>query len=156
MEYNVDDYKATNNLHNEARSIMINASNTAIDLFFRKLKDGDLNYFLDYIRASSTLADPSYIAYERTIKEWAGHANKQTETAIPMEDLHVVFRYLCPDSPAAKSVIKFGRLAAVHDHQAKQIRFGNRNLKALSVEWKATQETIDLWLTEPNVLSFAS
>lgn len=151
LEYNVNEKDVRTVLDTPARREMVISSRSAIDQFFYAVKEGDLHFFTDHLREKPALADPAYVAFERILRDWAYNANQEEPCAIPNEDLRLVFQYLIPGVPAAKSPTKFGKLASINNINTVRFYKDGQRCRGTFTHWTGNQTDIDAWLNKEKV-----
>jgi len=114
--YQADAVLAGTVLDNKARRDLINRSSNSLDLFFRAVREGDLEYFLQYVDNSSAF-DMGEEEYKGIIQNWA-----QTGTTFASShELLKVFNHIM-DNRVSKG--KFGRMCAHENLEPKTTRVG--------------------------------
>lgn len=72
MNYTVDEQKVKQVLLNEAREKMINISETTVEEFFRAVREGNLDYFIRWLKtANSITPDFTYMEFETAVNAGA-------------------------------------------------------------------------------------
>lgn len=123
----IDEQAAKTVIINQARADLIDRAHTSTDLFFKACREGDIEYFLDYLPYSDqTVFDVQANAYQQIIKSWVqNHA-----TFIPADELREAFNFL---QNTRTSSSKFGRACAHHQLKQSRQRIDNRNVRGYHI-----------------------
>ena len=110
VEIDVD--KVRKPLQNEARALSINAATNTLDGYFEALRDGDLDYFLQFddgpSRQVNGAPDMRYDDFVKVLDKWK--AGVSQEIKVSRLDLERVFSYIQNQSIASS---KFTRMAKI-------------------------------------------
>lgn len=148
QHFKVDTLKATKILENQAREDMINGSANTVDAFFHALRDGNMDYFLDFQRDSTNVTpDPEYNDYVRVMKRWASSMGEEGSMVSREEAMrvysHIIKKF---DSPA-----KFKKMGDKFHFVSARRRIDGTLCRGWAVKWHARdQEVVDTFL-EPDV-----
>ncbi|MCK4815257.1 hypothetical protein KA005_05770, partial [bacterium] len=148
-EFQVDTHKANRVLDNEAKKKMILAGMTSHDAFFQALRDGNLNYFTQYIREKAPLSpDNSYIEFERAIKRWT--ANTGTQIIVTRDELSSTYQYL--QQSKSVSPTKFSRMCTINRLDIKSYKTDGKTVQGISIDFKDIDNDMRDQVTKPSVI----
>ena len=94
-EYPINVALASKVLESEARNLMIESSEKSIDTVFKAFREGDIDYFADFLTDKPRLTTgASYIDFEQAVKRWCVDAIKGETTSVTRDELMAVYAYL--------------------------------------------------------------
>jgi hypothetical protein len=102
QNYQVNTRRARTILKNQAREDMIKGSANTVDAFFHALHDGDMDYFLSFMRDTKAVTpEPTYNDYVRSLRRWANDVDSQNITIVTQDEARFVYSYIIKkfDSP---------------------------------------------------------
>ena len=126
MHYPADLERARTVLHNEARSSMIVASQASQDAFFSHIRQGDLDYLLDYLREDMPVHDiMGYQRYEQIVIDWTRQYSEHPDglVRINRDDLRDAFQYA---TGMMTTPTKFSRMCGIYRINLKRLRDGEQ------------------------------
>ena len=144
--YDADFEKAGNPLENQARLNMIKAAQTSVDAFFNALREGNLDFFLEFLRSGSLNQYDlvRYNHFEAVLKKWCSAIqNPLDDGAIKVlrDDLGVVYEY-CVGKPTTPS--KLSRMCKIQRLEITRMRLpGDKKLvQGLYIRFRHYDEEI--------------
>jgi len=139
-------------LKNEARTRMITASETSVAAFFRALREGNLDFFLQYLQEKNPITpNNSYIDYQRCTKRWA--ANYGEATFVTNEELRGAYSYL---QNTGSTPVKFGRMMKIHRLNTEVAKINGAPKRGLWITFRnADLAEIHALTHEPNISSIS-
>lgn len=155
QHYQVNEIKARTICDNQARKDMIAGSANTVDAFFHSLRNGKLDYFLDFQRDNAmTTPDPLYNDYLRVVRRWANDLGKSNITVVTREEAMAVYSRIIKkfDSPG-----KFKKMGEKYHFKVKKGDVNGARTTGWVVDWSIDdQEMLDDFL-KPDVarLQFA-
>ncbi len=153
QEFKVDTSKVNKVLDNKAKKQMILAGMTSHDAFFQAIRNGNLNYFIQYIREKAPLSpDNSYIEFEKAIKRWT--ACSDSTVTITREELSSAYAYL--QQAKFISPTKFSRMCTINRLEMKTCKLDNKTVQGIQIDFKNTEETLKNTILKPNVIGLVN
>lgn len=149
-ELKVDTSKVNKVLENEAKKQMILAGMTSHDAFFQALRDGNLDYFAQYLREKAPLSpDNSYIEFERALKRWTIEAGNGPIT-ITRDELSSTYAYL--QQVKSISPTKFTRMCTINRLDIGPCSLDNKTVRGIRVNFKEVDDETKEAITKPTVI----
>lgn len=138
--YEYDYKKVRTPMKNRARELTIAASETSVNRFFRALREGDFDYFLDYAVDSEAGAAPDLrkIQFVKVVRDWANQVGSIAH--LSRDSLMHAYNYL---QGAQMSATKFSRMCKIHNIEIKPGRMNDRVIRGFSVLLK-TQDPAEV------------
>ena len=136
QHYPVSTEMARTILYNEARTEMITGSANTVDTFFYALRDGNLDYFLSFIRNGAAMtADPIYNEFVKTLRRWGNDLERENQV-VTRDEAMAVFSYIIKkyDSPA-----KFKKMGEKYHIPSGRGQIQGKQSRGWSVKWKCTK-----------------
>lgn len=141
--YQVDEEKARAPLINEARNILIEMSKTSSDQFFDALKQGNLEYFTDFLHSGNEFI-PGFQKFEALVKKWYD-ANGEP---VPTSNHELLDAYTYTSGKKELGLISFGWLCGKHQINFERKRRAGPperiiDLRFEPVDWELTPRVSD-------------
>lgn len=135
QHYTIDPTLARRAPHNQTREDAIRSSQTTHDDFFNALREGELDYFLQYIEGPTLKVNGSphlkYTEYYNVVTRWAKEYPNPVK--IPRSELEIAYAYLQDNRPSAS---KFSRMCAINGLKITPLRHESRLVRGLTIEWR--------------------
>jgi len=157
--YEINTYNATHVLMNQAREDMILGSANTVDTFFHALRDGNMDYFLSFLRDSAGITpEPLYNDYVGTLRRWCESMDNTTgENFVTRDEARHVYSYIIKEF---KSPAKFKKMGDKFHFEDKRGMVLGKQLRGWVVKWELKDRAImDAFLnpaTVENVVNLAS
>lgn len=148
--YQVDVDKAQRPLKNNARQTMILAGERSDHSFFRAIREGNLDYFLGYLRTKPVITPGNtYVEFERVIRRWATLRNV-AHAKVSRDELMTVFAYLLNNTQITPA--KFSRMCSIHRVPVKRVRVDADITQGTDVTFHLEDEELLAPLNKSNIL----
>jgi hypothetical protein len=148
QNYEVNEHDAKHILKNKAREDMINASKTSHEGFFEAFKNGDLEFFNDFVLKNPPIYEQvEYANFENILKGWCDHAGETMD--VLLTDLKSVYEYV---TGAKKTPLnKFGVICNHNGIQAQRMRKNGAQRRYATTTFKEFE--IDFTEVPNNIVS---
>lgn len=146
--YEVDKRAVNKVLHNKARMMMIAASETSVESFFRAIREGNLEFFVQYMRDKAPISpDNSYIGFSKAVKRWAAYFKE--EIVATNEELLNCYNYL---QNAKLTPVKFGRMLKLNRIQSVVKKVNKTTTRGVLVKFVHADEDELEHITKDNIV----
>lgn len=144
--YKVDEEKAHTALDNEAKALMRDASQDALEQMCQAVADGNLAYFMQYADGAipANVSMINWTNYIELMKRWVEQTEKPS--VVRREDLTTAYMYLLAP-PQPPGVHKFMRMLA-HKNLVSRVNHcatQGKNVRGFATHWQATPQQLEEW-----------
>lgn len=138
-------------MNNDAREDLFLATETSIEQIFRAFKEGDLDYFCEYVelKDKTDVLDPLTTIYNKTIQRWLEQIDKGKTIKMANAEARAIYQFL---TNSKISPSKFGSLCNKKWTQAKTVRDGEDVYKGWEIDFKLKEPRWRLKLLETKKL----
>lgn len=136
--YSVDAQKARTVLLNDARANMIQAAQSSHERLFQAVRQGDLDWFMDFLRESIPLSDTMYYQqFETALANWARYALNDELVPVSRDELLSVYIYIVGHgmTPA-----KFVRTCHIQRLRPTRINRGGRSITGFLIPFRGDKD----------------
>lgn len=128
QQYSCDARAVRTTLKNAARELAIAASETSVNRFFRAVREGDFDYFLEFAMDTTSSAAPDLpqIQYQKIVRDWAKRLADAPRAS--RDELRTAYRYLQGNQLSAS---KFSRMCKIHGVEITPMRIGNEQVRGV-------------------------
>lgn len=125
--------KAASPLLNAAKSYLIDAAKSSIDVFFDALKSGDIEYFTGSINVSehACILVPEEES-RKLVRSWVRATLLGETVRVTTMEMAKLFSYM---QGTPTSLNKFGRMCTKHDLPVKPVRIGHAVLRGFEINF---------------------
>lgn len=133
MGYPVDEVKVRQVKHNDARSALIQASQSSLDEFIAIIKEGDIDKLLSYSNEFALSVHETYKnRYEDLINTWQHSIG--TSCYVPTADLRVAYNYLFNTDIG---FVRFGKVLATKSVVIIDKKINKNTCRCVPITWQS-------------------
>lgn len=158
MSYEVDKERAATPLENEARTNLIQLSQTTAESTASAIQEGDFTYFIDQLPTDSTqrysIQDQEKIdKYRRTLYDLLTRTRADGACNLSRDELFSIFDYTVGNMN--KSPTSFAKYLGHRQIHVKSVAIAGRTVRGIQTEWKNTKDFPQLVTTHFNDIQSA-
>jgi hypothetical protein len=123
-------------LDNEAKALAREGGETAAEMFFSALKNGNLSFFEELTSGKSSssidLVEASH--YKKLVENWFADCLAETKSKVKKADLYELFKHMTQIRNINE--ISFGKQAKLYLREEKKFREGLHRFRGFEIEWR--------------------
>ena len=123
-------------LDNEAKALAREGGETAAEMFFSALKNGNLSFFEELTSGKSSssidLVEASH--YKKLVENWFADCLAETKSKVKKADLYELFKHMTQIRNINE--INFGKQAKLYLREEKQFREGVHRFRGFEIGWR--------------------
>lgn len=144
--YKVDTQRVRAVLLNDARTQMIQAAQPSHDRLFAAVREGDLNWFLDYVRADLPMDQVQlYQRFESAVANWCRYAVNGETARVSRDELQDVYSYLVGHG---MTPTKFTRMCNIQRVKIGHVWINGRSVRGRKIEFTGDKERMNALLSQ--------